>query len=56
MADVSFIEFNPANKKIEASALYGDELLEDSYLNKFNATVELLKTPNTSNLSPHLTL
>ena len=41
MADVSFIEFIPANKKIEASALYDDELLENSFLSKFNASDEL---------------
>ena len=35
MAGVSLIEFIPANKKIEASALYNDELLEISFLNKF---------------------
>ena len=53
MADVSLIEFIPAKKKIEASALYNDELLENSFLNKFNASDELvivheeqLKTPN----------
>ena len=53
MADVSLIEFIPANRKIEASALYNDELLENSFLNKFNASDELvilheeqLKTPN----------
>ena len=53
MADVSFTEFIPAIKKIEASALYDDELLENSFLNKFNASDELLilleeqlKTPN----------
>ena len=53
MADVSLIEFIPANRKIEASALYNDELLENSFLNKFNASGELvilheeqLKTPN----------
>ena len=38
MADVSLTEFVPANKKIEASALYDDELLENSFLNKFNAS------------------
>ena len=53
MTDVSIMEFFPANKKIEASALYNDELLENSFLNKFNASDELLilheeqfKTPN----------
>ena len=53
MAGVSLIEFIPANKKIEASPLYDDELLENSFLNKFNASDELLilheeqlKTPN----------
>ena len=52
MANFSLIEFIPANKKIEASALYDDELLENSFL-KFNASDELsiihekqLKTPN----------
>ena len=42
MADVSLIEFIPANKKIERSTLYDDELLESSFLNKFNASDELL--------------
>ena len=42
MADVSLIEFIPANKKIEASALYDNVLLENNYLNKFNASDELL--------------
>ena len=37
-----FIEIIPANKKIEASTLYDDELLEKSYLNKFIASNELL--------------
>ena len=53
MADVFLIQFIPANKKIEASALYNDELLENSFLDKFNASDELviihkeqLKTPN----------
>ena len=41
MADVFLIEFIPANKKIEASTLYDDELLENSFLNKFNASDEL---------------
>ena len=43
-----------ANKKIEASALYDDELSENSFLNKFNTSDELvilheeqLKTPDT---------
>ena len=40
--DVSLIEFIPANKKIEANVLYDDELLENSYLNKSNASDELL--------------
>ena len=31
MADVSLIKFIPANKKIEASALYNDELLKSSF-------------------------
>ena len=31
MADVSLTEFIPANKKIEASALYDDELLENIF-------------------------
>lgn len=31
-ADVSLIEFIPVNKKIEASALYDDELLGNSCL------------------------
>ena len=42
MADVSLIELFPANKKIEASALYDNELLENSFLNEFNASDELL--------------
>ena len=42
MADVSLIEFITGNKKIEASALYADKFLENSYLNKFNASDELL--------------
>ena len=53
MADVSLIEFIPANKKVEASALHDNGLLENSFLNKFNASDELLilheeqlKTPN----------
>ena len=53
MADVSFIEFIPANKKVEASASHDHGLLENSFLNKFNASDELLilheeqlKTPN----------
>ena len=53
MADVSLIEFIQANKNIEASALYDDELLENRFLNKFNASDELsilhkeqLKTPH----------
>ena len=54
MADVSLVEFIPANKKIEASTLYNDELLENSFLNKLNASdeqlvilhEEQLKTPN----------
>ena len=31
MADVSLNEFIPVNKKIEASTLYDDELLENSF-------------------------
>ena len=31
MADVSFTEFIPANKKVEASASHDDELLENSF-------------------------
>ena len=53
MTDVSFIEFIPANKKVEASASHDDGLLENSFLNKFNASDELLilheeqlRTPN----------
>ena len=42
MADVSLIEFITGNKKIEASALHDDKFLENSYLNKFNASDELL--------------
>ena len=55
MANVSLIEFIPVNEKIEASTLYDDELLENSYVNKFNPGDELLKlhdeqlkTPNAS--------
>ena len=54
MTDVSLIEFIPANKKIEASTLHNVELLENSYLNKFNASDKLilhekqLKKPNAS--------
>ena len=53
MADVSRIEFIPANKKVEASTLHDNGFLENSFLNKFNASDELLilheeqlKTPN----------
>ena len=53
MTDVSLIEFFSANKKIEASTLYDDELLEKCFLNKFDTSDELLivhkkqlKTPN----------
>ena len=53
MADVSLIEFIPANKEVEASVLHDDGLLENSFLNKFNASDELLilheeqlRTPN----------
>ena len=53
MADVSLIEFIPANKKVEAGALHNNGLLETSFLNNFNASDELLilhdeqlKTPN----------
>ena len=53
MADVSFIESIPANKKVEASASHDDGLLENSFLNKFNTSDELLilqeeelRTPN----------
>ena len=53
MADVSLIEFIPANQKVEASALHDDGLLQNSFLNKFHASdellilhEELLKTPN----------
>ena len=55
MTGVSLIEFIPANKKIEGNAIYDDDLVESSYLNKFNASDELLilhgkllKTPNAS--------
>ena len=34
MADVSLIQFIPGNKKLAASALYNDELLENSFLDK----------------------
>ena len=42
MPDVSFVESIPVHKKTEARALYDDELLENSYLNKFNPSIELL--------------
>ena len=42
MASISLIEFIPENKKIEASALSDDGLLDNSYLNKLNASDELL--------------
>ena len=42
MTDVSLIEFIPANKIEEASALHNDGLLENSFLNEFNASDELL--------------
>ena len=42
MTDVSLIEFIPANKKIEDGVLYDDDLLENSILNKFNGSDELL--------------
>ena len=42
MADVSLIEFIPANKKVEVSALHDNGLLQNSFLNKFNASDELL--------------
>ena len=54
MADFPVTEFIPVNKKEEARALHNDGLLENSFLNKFNAGDELLilheeqlKTPNT---------
>ena len=40
MADVSLIELIPANSKIEANTLY-DKLLENSFLNKFNAIINI---------------
>ena len=40
MADVSLIEFIPANSKIEANTLH-DKLLENSFLNKFNAIINI---------------
>ena len=53
MADISLIEFIPANKKVEAGDLHNNGLLETSFLNNFNASDELLilhdeqlKTPN----------
>ena len=56
MAEVSLIDFIPVNKKIETNLLYDYELLENSVLNKFIASDELLilpkeqlKTPNTLN-------
>ena len=42
MTHVSLTEFISTNKKIEAGALYDDELLENSILNKFNDSDELL--------------
>ena len=42
MAGVSLIEFIPTNKKIEASALYDDEVLGNCFFKKFNASDELL--------------
>lgn len=42
ISDVSLIESIPVNKKIDARALYDNELLENSYLNNFNASIELL--------------
>ena len=39
MTHVSLTEFISTNKKIEAGALYDDELLENSILNKFNDRV-----------------
>ena len=42
MADVSLIEFIRTNKKMDANALYNDELLENSFLNKFNTSDELV--------------
>ena len=48
MADVSLIAFIPANKKIEVSALYDNELLENSFLNEFNASDDLMLVINTS--------
>ena len=42
MADVSLIESIPANKKIEANTLFDEKLLENSFLNKFNPSDELL--------------
>ena len=63
MADVSLIEFIPVNKKIEASALYDDELLGNICLSKFNAGNELLileeeqlKTPNASDRNAGVSL
>ena len=54
MTGVSLIEFILANKKI-GNTIQDDDLLENSYLNKFNASDELsilhgkqLKTPNAS--------
>ena len=48
-----FLEFIPANKKVEASASHDDGLLENSFLNKCNTSDELLifqeeelRTPN----------
>ena len=42
MADFPVTEFIPVNKKEEATALHNDGLLENSFLNKFNAGDELL--------------
>ena len=43
MADVSLIEFIRTNKKMDANALYNDELLENSFLNKLINKLKLIK-------------
>ena len=53
MADVSLIEFIPVNKKVEASALHDNGLLENSFLNKSNARDELLILHEEQLKTPH---
>ena len=42
MTEIFLTEFIPAKKKIEGSALYEDELLDNSYLCKLNASDTIL--------------